>query len=52
MIELDLAGESRMMDHYEQAIRLISDEQIQKLLHHIMEEEKCINTLISLRDSL
>jgi bacterioferritin len=53
MIELDLAGESRMMDHYEQAIRLISDEQIQKLLHHIMEEEKMhINTLISLRDSL
>ncbi len=53
MIELDLAGERRLIECYEHAIRLISDEQIQKMLYRILDDEKKhLNTLTSLRDSL
>ena len=53
MLDLDLAAEQRAIEAYEQAVRLIPEEQIQKLLRHIIEEEKKhVQILTGLRDSL
>lgn len=53
MLELDLAGEHRAIEAYEQAVRAIPEQQIQELLRHIIEDEKRhIGILTGLRDSL